>query len=166
MRLDELTIAEVTEPDDIKNSAGVVRDSFQTVAEEFNLTIENCPTHPSFITPDKLNELKSKGVKLFGLFTENEQAGFIAIEKADEVLYYIEKLAVLPEYRNRGGGERIMRFAFDLIRENGGKKVSIAIIDEHTVLKGWYKGLGFKEVSTKLFPHLPFTVCFLERDLV
>lgn len=82
MATKEPVIIEITDQDDTNNSVNVIRDSFQTVAEELNLTVENCPTHPSFITPDKLNELKSKGVKFYGLFTENEQAGFIAIEKS------------------------------------------------------------------------------------
>ena len=32
------------------------------------------------------------------------------------------------------------------------------------VLKDWYGKLGFVEISTMKFPHLPFTVCFMEGD--
>lgn len=73
---------------------------------------------------------------------------------------------MLPSCKHKGYGEKLMRFAFDKIKGNGGKRVSIAIIDEHTVLKNWYKGLGFREISKKDFPHLPFIVCFMELDLL
>ena len=112
-----------------------------------------------------MREDRNRGVRLFGLFLEGRQIGFIAVERADATLYYIERLAVLLEYRYRGYGKRLMEFAFEFIRANGGKKVSIGIINEQTVLKNWYKGLGFEEISTREFTHLPFTVCFMEREI-
>lgn len=75
----------------------------------------------------------------------------------------MEKLAVLPEYRHKNYGAELVRFVFDYIRNRGGQKLSIGIIDEHTVLKYWYKELGFKEIGTQVFNHLPFTVCFMEK---
>ena len=44
------------------------------------------------------------------------------------------------------------------------KKLSIGLMDEHTVLKNWYKELGFKGIGAQVFHHLPFTVCFMERS--
>ena len=164
MAVEEFTIKEITNAVEIEKSVDVIRKSFRTVAKEFGLTKHNCPTHPSFITINQLKELKSKGVTFFGLFLGNKQIGFIAVEKADVNLYYIEKLAVLPANRHRGYGTKLMGFAFDYIRENNGKKISIGIINEHTVLKSWYIKLSFREVTTEKFPHLPFTVCFMERD--
>ena len=150
--------------EELKNSARVLRNAFRTVALEFNLTKDNCTTHPSFITTRRLLENGKKGAKFFGLFSEDRQIGFIAVEKADATLYYVERLAVLPEYRHMGYGKKLMEFAFKHIKVNGGKKVSIGIIDEHTVLKNWYKEFGFEEISTKKFAHLPFTVCFMEKE--
>jgi diamine N-acetyltransferase len=43
--------------------------------------------------------------------------------------------------------------------------ISIGIIDEHTVLKQWYRKLGFTEVNRKKYDHLPFTVCSMEKRL-
>jgi len=39
------------------------------------------------------------------------------------------------------------------------------MIDGHTVLKEWYKSLGFVQTATKKFERLPFLVCFMEYDL-
>ena len=48
----------------------------------------------------------------------------------------------------------------------GAKKLSIGIIYEQKVLKDWYKDIGFRETGIRKFEHLPFTVGFMEIDLV
>jgi ribosomal protein S18 acetylase RimI-like enzyme len=161
--MSELNIMEINGESELRNSANVVRNAFKTVALELNLTRENSPTHPSFITTGRLREDRNKGVKFFGLFLGEKQVGFVAVERADVGLYYVERLAVLPEYRHRGYGKRLMEFAFEYIETNGGKKVSIGIINEQAILKNWYREMGFQEMSTRQFAHLPFTVCFMER---
>ena len=158
-------IKEILSENDIKNSVKVIRDSFRTVAVEFNLNRNNSPTHPSFMTLRQLRDLKRRGGKFFGFFKDNLYIGFVAIEKADENTYYMEKLAVLPEQRHRGYGRELVEFVFDYVKRNKGKTVSIGIINEHEVLKNWYTVIGFKETGVKKFEHLPFTVCFMEKDV-
>jgi GNAT superfamily N-acetyltransferase len=160
-----LSIREITSESELRNSARVVRNAFRTVALDLNLTRENSPNHPSFITTRRLRADRNRGVKFFGLFLEGRQIGCVAVEKADAALYYVERLAVLPASRHRGYGKRLMELAFEYIRTNGGTKISIGIINEQTILKNWYEGLGFKEISTREFAHLPFTVCFMEREI-
>jgi ribosomal protein S18 acetylase RimI-like enzyme len=143
----------------------VISNSFETVALEFGLNELNCSTHPSLMTFDKLLELKQKA-RLFGLFLANVQVGFVAIEKADDTLYYMDKLAVLPEYRHKGCGRKLVGFVLSYVKKHKGEKVSLGMIDESAVLKNWYKQPGFKEVGTKNFEHLPFTVCFMEKSLL
>lgn len=128
---------------DFENSVKVIRDSFKTVALEFGLNEGNCPTHPSLITLDKLLELKSKA-KLFGLFLNKIQVGFVAIEKADDRVYYLDKLAVLPEYRHNGYGRKLVGFVSSYVEKHKGERVSLGMIDESTVLKDWYRELGFR----------------------
>jgi len=69
-------IREIANENELENSVRVIADSFQTVAVEFNLTKDNCPTHPSFVTVKQLNEMKRKGLKLCGLFENDVQIGF------------------------------------------------------------------------------------------
>ena len=76
-------IREIKEDDEIEASVTVIRASFGTVAREFGLTRENCPTHPSFVTFDQLKELQRKGLRFVGLFVDGEQVGFVAVEKGD-----------------------------------------------------------------------------------
>ena len=146
-------------------SLSVIRSAFKTVADEMDLTPDNCPGHTAFITMDKLADLYGKAA-CFGLYVDGTQAGFVAAEKTgDGEVYYLDRLAVLPEYRHNGYGAVLVRCVFDYMRQRGGKVVSLGMIDSHTVLKNWYKSLGFRETGTKKFAHLPFLVCFMDFDL-
>jgi len=158
-------IKEIISDNELFDSVNVITQSFRTVADEFNLTKNNCPTHPSFITHDNLLELKNKGLLFFGLFINNTQIGFIAIEKANDDLFYIEKLSILPQHRHKSYGKKLLAFAVDYIKKLNGKMISIGIINDHIVLKKWYNTIGFNEIMTKEYDHLPFTVCLMEKIL-
>ncbi len=151
---------------DINDCVRVIRASFKTVAEEFNITPLNAPAHPSNITFEKLKESMEKGLSMSGLYYRNNIIGFIGIEKSgDEGIYYLEKLAVLPDYRHKGFGKVLIDHAAGIIKKLGGRKISIGIIDGHKVLKTWYGNYGFIEKSVKTYEHLPFKVCFMEKEL-
>ena len=160
-----IIIREINSETRIYKSAELVRGSFRTVANDFNLTKENCPTHPSFISDKQLFELHERGLWFFGLFVNENQTGFVAVEKSDATTYYMEKLAVVPNARHSGYGETLVRYTADFAAGKGASKLSIGTIHEHSVLKEWYKTLGFVETGLKKFNHLPFTVCFMEKDL-
>ncbi|MDD5190670.1 MAG: GNAT family N-acetyltransferase [Dehalococcoidales bacterium] len=163
---DELEIKEVTGRKGIVESGKLIRLAFATVAREFGLTRRNCAAHPAFISLKSLEEGQEKGIKYFGGYLDGEEVGFVAIEKSPEKgLYYMEKLAVHPYLRHRGYGKQLVAFAIDYVQKQGGKKISIGIIDDHTVLKKWYKTLGFRETGTNRFPHLPFTVGYMEMNI-
>lgn len=140
----------------------VIRSSFRTVADEFGLTRENAPTNAAFIELDALTAMRQKGAQMYGGFCDGRLVGFVAVRKAKDDLYYMEKLAVLPDFRHRGYGRQLVDFAVKAVREAGGRRISIGIINENTVLKEWYKCIGFIETETRQFPHLPFTVCHME----
>lgn len=113
----------------------VIVNSFKTVADKFGLTIENCPANPAFMEYGQLIGMKEKGINMFGLFLDENQIGFIAIECADNKTYYIERLSVLPEYRKQGYGTQLVDFAFDYVRKVGGERISIALMDNNVLLK-------------------------------
>ena len=157
-----IEIKDITGEPQLKRSLEVIRRSFKTVAEELNLTGENAPTHPAFITLDRLLDLQKKA-NFFGLFQDHLQVGFVAIEKAGSDIYYLDRLAVLPEYRHLGYGKKLVDFVFEYVKRNGGGKVALGMINSQTILKEWYKSLGFRETGTREFEHLPFVVCFMEK---
>lgn len=143
--------------------AEVIRKAFETVAEELGLTRENAPTFPAFLGPDAMEKLRENGAAMFGAYEGENCIGFVVAQNAGEGVFYLERLAVLPEHRHAGTGRKLMDTVFDYVRENGGRKVSIGIINENLRLKKWYIQYGFIETGLRKFDHLPFTVCFMEK---
>ena len=137
-------------------SVNVIRESFATVAEQFGLTKENAPTNPAFIEMRHLQKMRETGIAMFGVFCETIQIGFVAIERKDHTGFFMERLAVLPEYRHKGYGRQIVEYVTEYVSAQGGKIVDIGIIGDHEILKSWYRALGFIEIDTKRFAHLPF----------
>ena len=162
----ERMIGKIESDNDIEASVQVIRDSFATVASEFGLTSENSPSNSAFIDKDELLKMRENGNVMFGAFDCSRQVGFVSLKKASEKLYYLEKLAVLPDSRHLGIGKTLMDFSFEFVKGANGKTVSVGIIDENTRLKNWYIDYGFRETEIKRFPHLPFTVCILEKNTV
>lgn len=142
-------------------SADLIRKSFLTVANEFGLTKENSPINGAFLEYDRLLSEYNRGIKMFGLFEDGEQVGFVALEEKDGGIFYLEKLAVLPEYRHKGYGRMLIDYSKAFVAEHGGKEISIGIIYENKRLLSWYESYGFEVTETKQFEHLPFTVCFM-----
>lgn len=158
-------IIEIHDIETLVESVAVIRQAFQTVADDLSLTETNAPSNPAFMTVERLQEAKDKGVIMFGLYDGGRQIGFAALEKAKDGVYYLERLAVLPSERHKGYGKTLMDFAFDYVTKQGGTMISIGIINENTILKDWYVAYGFVETSTRTFEHLPFTVCFMSKDM-
>lgn len=63
---------------------------------------------------------------------------------------FIFRLAVKPEYRNRGIGSSLMKEAEKILADRGAKLVIIFIkIDEENRLVPYYKKLGYEPSKTK-----------------
>jgi len=145
--------------------AEVIRQSFATVAMDFNLTKENCPTHTSFITDERLKSRTKDGYYPYGYFTNGKLVGFVSLTDIGGCVYELNNLAVLPEARHFGYGKLLLVFCKNKVRELRGTKITISIIEEHTVLKDWYAANGFIHTATKKFEHLPFTAGYMELSV-
>jgi len=152
---------------DLSGVVKVLNEAHSTVAKEFGFTKETNPTNNAFITDQTLREQLDKGIELYQLEVNHNIIGCIAIEKSEKDVetYYIEKVSIHPEYRHQGYGLKIMEFATEKIRAQGGKRISIALIDSNVILKNWYSKQGFTETGVKDFPQLPFRVCFMKREV-
>lgn len=157
----------VNSDDDLSAVVKVLNVSHGTVARDFGFTRESNPTNNAYIDESTLKSQLTKGIDLYTLLLNGKIIGCIAIEKSSKEpdTFYIEKVSVVPEFRNQGFGVRLMDFATSKIKESGGKKISIALIDSHTKLKNWYIAQGFTETGTKDFDHLPFRVCFMNKQV-
>ena len=152
-----LTIS-VASPADASLLAGLIRVSFQPVAQLFGLTAENCPRHPSNCQPDWIEKDRARGVVYFLLKAVGEPCGCAAFEKADADGCYLERLAVLPAHQRKGYGRMLVAHVVDFARQAGSHHVRIAIIAKHQSLRTWYERLGFVAQETKAFPQLPFEI--------
>ena len=147
--------------DDVSLISGLVSECFRDVAERFNLTLENCPKHPSHYTDEWVEKDLARGVTYYVLENDVMALGCVAIEKADSDIFYLERLGVLPEARRNGHGRALVDHIMSQAKRIGAKQISIGIIADDTELKRWYLKMGFVEGETKEFDHLPFFVVFM-----
>ena len=162
-----MEFSSVSSNSDLTGIIHVLNVSHGTVTKEFGFTKENNPTNNAFIDVITLKSQLEKGIQLFALSVDSAIIGCIAIEKSSREpgLFYIEKVSVIPEFRNKGYGKKMMVFATEKILEQGGSSISIALIDSNLKLKKWYSSQGFKESGIKDFDHLPFRVCFMSKPI-
>jgi GNAT superfamily N-acetyltransferase len=159
-----IVIREVRE-DELEIFTEVVRQSFATVATDFGLTEQNCPTNGSFIRVERLASDRRKGDLMAGLFEDDKPVGFAQLSRKDDNVFELGKLTVLPCCRHNGYGARLLGWARSAAGKLGVRKITIGIIEENTVLKSWYLSNGFVHTGTHVFPHLPFTVGFMELQI-
>ena len=162
------------EPSSFPIAAEVIRTSFATVAEELNITEQNCPKYVGFVTTtERLQTQHEWGWWLYGFYKDEQLVGYVSVSKAaqdGDTLevdgnYEIHNLAVLPECRHMGYGRQLLYHCVSRIREFGGNKIIISIVEENTVLKNWYTDYGFRHTGTKKYEHLPFTSGYLEMEV-
>ena len=161
---DKLNIREA-DHQDVSLLATLIRDSYRDVAERFGLTAENCPKHPSNCTQGWITKDFDRGVAFFILERNSAPVGCAALEKADSEACYLERLAVTPANRRNGFGKILVEHICNQAKVLEAKRISIGIIAEQSELKSWYRKLGFIDGETKEFPHLPFFVAFMTRDV-
>ena len=147
-------------------AAEVIRASFATVADDLGITEDNCPKYVGFVTTtERLQTQYGWGWQIYGLYEKERLVGYVSISKEGDGIYELHNLAVLPEFRHVGYGKQLLDFCFARIKEAGGCKVTISIVEENTVLKNWYVAYGFVHTGTKKFEHLPFTSGYMEMGV-
>ncbi len=162
-----IEFTQIKPDNDLSAIVKVLNISHSTVAKEFGFTKDSNPTNNAFIDEATLIAQFSRGIELYSMAVGNKIVGCIAIEKSTKQIntYYIEKVSVIPESRNQGYGVMLMDFATSKIKESGGDNISIALIHSNKKLKNWYSSQGFIESGTRDFDHLPFKVCFMNKQI-
>jgi ribosomal protein S18 acetylase RimI-like enzyme len=146
----------------------VVRDGFGTIAEEFGLTPENAATNAAFWSQADLERVVARPARVIAVEEGDRLVGcvFLCAARNRPGVWELRHLAVLPEARHRGYGERLVSEGARSARESGASTLRIGIIAENRRLADWYVRLGFvtTEAGTR-YPGLPFTVDHLELSL-
>jgi len=147
--------------EDIDILAGIIRDSFQDVADRFGLTPQNSPTHPSNCRTEWLLREMNRGVVFYILERNGRPVGCAALEQINDEVCYLERLAVIPPERKKGFGKALVEHVLGKARLLKAHRVQIGIIAEQAELHDWYEKLGFEDLETKAFPQLVFQVTFM-----
>jgi len=142
--------------------ASIISESNKDVAELFGLNFENAPKHPSFCNPDWIVSDFNRGQEYFLAIENGRPIGCVAFEHPDSETSYLNRLSVLPEFRNRGIGSSLVEYIKNYSKEKEVKTISIGIIADHAKLKEWYLDLGFIEGAIQKFEHLPFNVLYMK----
>ncbi|NPV03076.1 MAG: GNAT family N-acetyltransferase [Brevinematales bacterium] len=158
-------IKKAADDSDLRVCVEILRESFEGIADQFGLTAENAPSNAAFITFERLTRDCVNGLQMFILLDGGVPAGTVGVKKTIEGDFFLEKLGVLPDYRHQGYGKVLVEFIMDKVLSEGGKKIKIGIIEDNSRLKKWYFRMGFDHTGTKVFPHLPFIVGYMERIL-
>ena len=158
-------VLEIISEDKLAECLEVIHASFKTVADEFGLTRENCPTNGAFMPLERLKNDFNEGCLMYSICDEGKPVAFVQLVKNADGSVEMEKLAVLPKYRHRGYGRELVEHIKVKATELGADKIIIGIIEENTRLIEWYQSLGFIHTGTREFPFLPFTVGFMEWRL-
>lgn len=140
---------------DLKVLVQIIRESFADVALRFGLNKANCPRHPSNCTPEWIESALEKGITYFLMVKNGAPCGCVAIEHANRKICYLERLAVLPEYRKCGCGRALVDYALSRAWRDGAQRVEIGIISDDLALKectGGSVSSRPKELRFRTFP--------------
>lgn len=159
-------IKEVTEKD-IAECVNVIRESFDTVANEFGFTVENAPRFTAFATTeDRLKwHLLGEHRPMYAFYDNGIIVGYYSLLLQDNKECELNNLCVIPAYRHKGIGEALLKNAFKVAKELNCIKMNIGIVEENTVLKKWYETFGFIHTGTQKFDFFPFTCGYMEKHL-
>lgn len=154
--------------EDIEECVAVIRESFQTVADELGFTPDNAPRFTAFATTvERLSaQLADDRRKMYAYYGEEEEiAGYYSLQLQEHGECELNNLCVLPRYRHKYIGYSLVQDAFAKAKVFGCIKMNIGIVEENVRLRRWYEMLGFCHIDTKKFDFFPFTCGYMERDL-
>lgn len=152
--------------DDADRLAELIAVSFTDVAHRFGFNRDNCPTHPSFITGERVERGMTLGPVFLMALDQFRLCGCVGIRRPADGISILEKLAVHPNSRHHGLGLRLVGAAVDWAYRMGALQIEIGIIAKQSDLREWYESLDFRPIRTARFAHLPFDVLYLRKGCV
>ena len=114
----------------------------------------------SLYNTEKLaRELAAKHSYFYFVEVKGQVAGYLKLNtryeqtegQRDDSLE-IERLYILPHYKGLHLGSKLMKFALDLAKEKGKKRVWLGVWEHNEPAKAFYSHWGFKRFSQHTFP--------------
>lgn len=151
---------------DFDEAVNVIRSSFMTVAEEFNITRENAPAFTAFATD--ANRLRTwmfeQHRPMFGFFENGKMVGYYNLMIKDKECE-LGSLSVLPEYRHKNIGRTLLENSLSKASEYGCTVMKLSIVEENKILCKWYEDQGFIHTGTVKYDFFSFTCGYLAKNL-
>ena len=152
---------------DLSACADVIRRSFRTVADEFGFTEQNAPRFTAFaMTEERLLWHMDGEHRIMYLDEEDGMpCGYYSLLLRGEGACELGNLSVLPEYRHKGIGGRLLAHAMERAREQDCRVMEFSIVEENTVLRNWYESSGAVHTGTEKYDFFPFTCGYMKIPL-
>lgn len=106
-----------------------------------------------------LKQMKRKlRYDLYYVLVDNHTiAGTLALRKR-RGQWQIGSLGVLPNFRKRGYGTKLLRFGEGRIRSLGGKRIFLLTPQKHPLLPRYYRMLGYTPMRVVSYQHIRWLV--------
>ncbi len=160
----KLRFTEAT-PGDAALVARMVRRAFRPQAAILGVNKVDHPYYAAFQTAARVRQRMAEGGQVVIAWRGEEPVGTLTYMRGrhhpDDG--WIERVAVLPEYRRRKYGEALMAHAEKRLRKLGAKKLRLAIVKQFDHLRRFYERQGYRATETKRYPGMPFEVEFMEK---
>ena len=152
---------------DLPECVRVIRNSFQTVADEFGFTVENAPRFTAFATTEeRLAWQMDSEHRLMYLDEEGGTVcGYYSLKLNGDGTCELGNLSVLPEYRHRGIGGALLKHSMETATAQNCGEMKLSIVEENTVLRKWYERNGAVHTGTEKFDFFPFTCGYMTIGL-
>ena len=145
----------------------IIRNSHQTVADAFGITVENAPGYVAFATDE--NRLIWHMDQEHRLMFQDEESGIIrgyySLLLKQDGECELGNLSVLPEYRHRGIGTALLQHAIRIARAQDCSTMRLSIVEENSILRRWYEQNGAVHTGTEKFDFFPFTCGYMMISL-
>ncbi|MCL2447066.1 MAG: GNAT family N-acetyltransferase [Oscillospiraceae bacterium] len=167
MHTPNFTVSRVDLLENLPEIGRLIRTSYADVAAQFNITRENCASHPAFQADDlllaKLN--LPLAIHLAAHNSDGEIIGFAAATPTKKHVVEGLRFCVLPAYQGLGLGNMLLDKLLHELRQGKVRSLEVGLIDANEPLKAWYLRRGFVQTGKREYAGVPFVVCRMQLKL-
>lgn len=163
----EVNVIKEINKNDVPECVKVIKESFGTVADEFDFNADNAPRFTAFATTEERLywQLNEENRHMYVFYDKGKIVGYYSLLVQDNAVCELNNLCVVPAYRHNGIGEKLLKNAFKVAQELNCNKINIGIVEENQVLRKWYESFGLIHTGVKKFDFFPFTCGYMEKIL-
>ena len=153
--------------EEIPECVSLIKKAFLTVADEFGFTEENAPRFTAYATTEErlMWQLDGEHRPMYVFEDDGVLCGYYSLLIQENNECELNNVAVLPDYRHKGIGKKLIDRAFSTAKELGCNVMNIGIVEENVRLREWYEKAGAVHVGTHKIDFFPFTCGYMKKEL-